>query len=62
MNSWKEIQISSNALRQRHPTGGPRTASDLRQFVTRAAKLFVNLLPVTTSSFIFFILKDLKEL
>jgi hypothetical protein len=46
---------------QREPTGGPWTTYGPGQLVTRPAELFINLLPVTTSSFILFTSKDLKE-
>jgi hypothetical protein len=54
--------ISENiSINQRGKTGVLRATSGPRSLVTRSAKLFVNLLPVTTSSFIFFIPKDLKK-
>jgi hypothetical protein len=49
-----------DAGNQRDLTGGQRATSGQRQFVTRPAELFVNLLLVTTSSFILFTPKDLK--
>jgi hypothetical protein len=52
---------SVKVLDRRGPTDGTRATSDPRQPVTRPEKLFVNLLLVTTSSFIFFALKDLKK-
>jgi hypothetical protein len=48
-------------LQQRAPPGAPRATSGPRQIVTRSAKLFANLLLVTTSSFIFFFPKHLKK-
>jgi hypothetical protein len=48
-------------VNQRGPAGGPRATSGQRPLVIRPAKLFVNLLLVTTSSFIFFTPKDLKK-
>jgi hypothetical protein len=45
-------------LTQWHPTDGPRATSGLRPLVTKSVKLFVNLLLVTTSSFILFTPKD----
>jgi hypothetical protein len=50
-----------NCVTQRGVTGGPQATSGPRQLVTRPAKLFVNFLLVTTSSFIFFDAKDLKK-
>jgi hypothetical protein len=41
-------------LSHRGSTGGPRATSGPRPLIARPAKLFVNLLLVTTSSFIFF--------
>jgi hypothetical protein len=48
-------------LKQRGPTGGQWAISALRPLVTRHANLFVNLLLVSESSFIFFIQKGLKQ-
>jgi hypothetical protein len=47
-------------LRQCGQSGGPRTASGPGQLVNRNAKLFVNLLLVTTNSFTLFVPKDLE--
>jgi hypothetical protein len=43
------------------PTGGPQATSGPRPLVTRLAKLFVNLLQITTSSFILFTAKDMRK-
>jgi hypothetical protein len=48
-----------DSLVERGQTGVPRAISHRRLLVTRLAKLSVNLLLVTTSSF-FLTLKDLK--
>jgi hypothetical protein len=48
-------------LDQLGPTGGPQATSSPRPLVIRPTKLFVNLLLVTVSSFIFFTLNDLKK-
>jgi hypothetical protein len=42
-------------------TGGPRASSGSRPLVTRSVKLFVNLLLVTTVSYIFFTPNELKS-
>jgi hypothetical protein len=55
------ISNTSDTVNQRVPTGGPRAISGLRPLVTRPAKLFVNVLPVATSSLIFFTPKDSKK-
>jgi hypothetical protein len=49
------------ALNQRSPAGKARITSCPRPFATSLADLFVCLLLVTTSSFIFFIPKNLKQ-
>jgi hypothetical protein len=46
---------------QRGSTGGQRTRSGPIPLVTKLATLFVTLLPVTTSTFTFFLQKDLKK-
>jgi hypothetical protein len=51
----------SDPISQRDPTGVPRATSGPRPLVTRPAQLFVNLLLLATSSFIFFTPKDLKK-
>jgi hypothetical protein len=43
-------------------TGSPWDTSGPRSLVTRPTKLFVNLLRVTTSLFIFFMLENLKKI
>jgi hypothetical protein len=48
-------------LPQRAAIGGPRVLSDPKPLVTSLAKLFVNLLPVATNSFIFSTSKDLEK-
>jgi hypothetical protein len=45
------VTTDVNRLMQRSPTAGPQATSGLRPL----AKLFVNLLLVTTSSFIYFL-------
>jgi hypothetical protein len=55
------MQLIPKSPIQHGPTGSSRAASDLRPLVTRHMKLFVNLLLVTISSFIFFSPKDLKS-
>jgi hypothetical protein len=50
----KHRPIFVDKLCQRGPTGGPRVTSGPRPLVTRPAKLFVNLLLVTSSLFSLF--------
>jgi hypothetical protein len=58
-NHHEVIQLNFNNVHQLSPTGSPQVTAGTRPLVTRP-KLFVNLLLVTTSSFIFFVtLKDL---
>jgi hypothetical protein len=57
-----DTSFRSNGWLQCGQTGGPRATSSPRLLVTRPAKLSVNLLPVTTSSFILFTPKDLKKI
>jgi hypothetical protein len=59
---WSNIKNKSKDVDQRCPTGGPRATSGLRPLVTIPVTLFVNLLLVSTNSFIFFTLKDLKKI
>lgn len=47
-------------LHQRGPTHGLRATSSLRSVVTRLTQLFVNLLLITTGSFLSFNPKDVK--
>jgi hypothetical protein len=52
---------SSQGRDQGSTVGGPRATSDPTPLVNKSEKLFVNLLPVTTSSFIWLAPKDLKK-
>jgi hypothetical protein len=47
-----------NDVQHHGPSGGLRATSSLLPLVTRPMNLFVNLLLVTTSSFIFYTMKD----
>jgi hypothetical protein len=47
-------------LYQCGPAGGPRATSTPKTIETRPIKLFINSLPVTTSSFILFSLNGMK--
>lgn len=53
-----------NSPQQSDPTGGPRAMVAPTPQITLImyVKLYINLLPVTKSSFIFLVLKDLKEI
>jgi hypothetical protein len=54
---WKD---PLNSLRLHAETGGPRATSGPRPLASRLRKLFVNLLLITVSLFIFFAPKDIK--
>jgi hypothetical protein len=63
-HTWNLVvahQLQNTVLEQCDPTGGPWATTGPRPLVARPAKLFVNLLLVTTSSFIFFAPKDVKK-
>jgi hypothetical protein len=54
--------VYTKRIYQRGATGGLRAATSApRPVITMSAKLFVNLLRVTTSSFILFTPKDLQK-
>jgi hypothetical protein len=64
----EDLKLSSDGRLRTHKveqggqTDDPQATSGPRPLVTRPAKLFVNLLLVTISSFVFFTPKDVKKI
>jgi hypothetical protein len=55
------IKVMGDSLEQRDQITGPRAIFGPRPLLTRTAKLLVNMILATTTSFIFFTLKGLKK-